>query len=134
MVCPYCGHDSEVYNSRPRKKGLAVWRRRRCPACKAVWTTHEEIAEDSYRVRKNGALQAFRRPVLYLSLYECLKHRHNAPTEAELIAQTVVLKLQQENKPLIDVNDLKKIAAETLNHFDTLAGQLYGLAHPISKK
>lgn len=41
MLCPECGLDSKVYDSRSRRR--SVWRRRECLTCKYRWSTFEVI-------------------------------------------------------------------------------------------
>lgn len=43
MLCPSCGSDSKVYDSRPNHR--SIWRRRECLACKFRWSTFEVVHE-----------------------------------------------------------------------------------------
>lgn len=43
MVCPFCQHDTNVYNSRLTGQRQQVWRRRRCNTCHRTFTTKERI-------------------------------------------------------------------------------------------
>jgi transcriptional repressor NrdR len=133
MVCPYCGNESQVYNSRAREQGQVVWRRRHCATCGASWTTHEQVVDETtYRVAKNGKVTRFERETLFCSLYECLKHRKKAPTEANQLTNTVITKLRLKRQPIIETSAIKAAAEQTLTAFDPLAGQLYLRIYPTS--
>lgn len=126
MKCPFCGHESQVYNTRTREQGLVIWRRRRCNGCAACWTTHELIDESTtLRVNKNGRVKAFSRVALFCSLYESLKHRKDAPSAAQALTDTVISKMTTLGQPVISTELIKETAHKTLGAFDPLAGQLY---------
>jgi len=44
MYCPKCNFKSGVKDSRICESGNYVYRRRKCLACKYIWTTHEREA------------------------------------------------------------------------------------------
>jgi transcriptional regulator NrdR family protein len=46
MMCPLCGSDSKVLNSRPLHGN--VWRRRECVKCLHRWNTYE-VTELAFR-------------------------------------------------------------------------------------
>lgn len=46
MICPKCGEDTEVIDSRKRADGLTVRRRRRCKSCEYRFSTIELTTED----------------------------------------------------------------------------------------
>lgn len=50
MICPFCQHDTTVYNSRLTSQKQQVWRRRRCTTCNQTFSTKE-------RVDWNGVVQ-----------------------------------------------------------------------------
>ena len=47
MKCPKCDKKIQVSDSREKKSGSIVKRRRRCYRCDQSWTTCEEIQMDS---------------------------------------------------------------------------------------
>lgn len=46
MICPNCGGETEVVDSRPRNDNTIVWRRRRCISCKHRFHTVERDITD----------------------------------------------------------------------------------------
>lgn len=133
MVCIYCRHETLVANSRRQKKTNQVWRRRKCTACLAVFTTIERVdTEQALRVRKNSLYQPFSRDKLLLSIYDSLRHRKTAVEDATALAGTVLTKLY----PLIQNATLErrqivKITREVLGRFDKAAATHYEAFHPL---
>lgn len=60
MNCPFCRHpDSRVVDSRTAEDGLAIRRRRQCPACERRFTTVEQLTLAV--VKRSGATEPFSR-------------------------------------------------------------------------
>ena len=132
MVCPYCKSDSKVINSRFQKRANSVWRRRKCPVCSAIWTTHELLeASSTYRVSKDDHLLVFRPELLYISLYEALRHKKTAPTDAEYVKNTVIQKLMAKHIAVIPRDLITKTAHDVLRHFNKPAAAVYKAQHPF---
>ena len=133
MVCIYCSANTSVTNSRSTDKKQAVWRRRRCEACGAVFTTHEQPdLSSSFMVQKNGSLTPFSRDTLYISIYESCKHRERATTDAQDLTKTIITKLvsgRSHTNSAIDLSDIIEISLRTLMAFDTAAGSYYQAYH-----
>jgi transcriptional repressor NrdR len=132
MVCIYCGHATQVINSRHQKKANQVWRRRQCTNCQAIFTTHEAVdTTQALRIRRNKTYQPFSRDTLLLSIYDSLRHRKTAVADATALTATILAKLQ----PLIhdatlDRGDITKVAAAVLTRFDQPAAIHYQAFHP----
>lgn len=47
MICPECGENTEVIDSRKRLAGMTVRRRRRCKDCGYRFSTIEAIVKDN---------------------------------------------------------------------------------------
>lgn len=47
MICPFCGADSGVTDSRPMDGGRVIRRRRKCIACEQRFVTYERTRFDS---------------------------------------------------------------------------------------
>jgi transcriptional regulator NrdR family protein len=135
MVCVYCGHKTQVTNSRSQKRLQAVWRRRQCLNCDAIFTTQEQadLGSSVGFLNKQGVVEPFNRQTLFLSLYDSLRHRSTAQQDATALTATVISKLL----PLIEQAQLDrttvvKTAAPVLKRFDSVAAVSYGAFHPIS--
>ena len=134
MVCIYCGNKAEVTNSRLQRKSNAVWRRRRCTVCHAVFTSTERIAYESSLAVGYGTshITPFARDLLFLSIYDACKHRKTGVADASAITETVLGKLLQLNTQdgVIPRDALVTIVSETLKRFDTAASVHYLAYHP----
>ncbi len=67
MRCPYCGSDqSKVMDSRFRKEGNVIRRRRECLKCARRFTTYERIEENlPHVVKKDGRREPFERQKIF---------------------------------------------------------------------
>ncbi|QQS68961.1 hypothetical protein IPP75_03480 [Candidatus Saccharibacteria bacterium] len=134
MVCLYCGGKTEVVNSRPQKRINQIWRRRKCSACGAVFTTNERIDYSAtIVVKRKSGLEPFERDILLVSLATSLGHRPTAVGDAAALATTVTQALltTAEN----GVVEVANITAETytvLSRFDALAAAHYRAYHTPS--
>jgi transcriptional regulator NrdR family protein len=80
------------------------------------------------------AHQPFSRDKLFVSIYESCKHRIDAQTSATLLTDTIIRSLYPLfTNATIDKQTIIKIAAKTLNRFDTAAGVHYAAYHPLPK-
>lgn len=76
MLCPYCGEDSKVVDSRTNDIGNSVKRRRECMACNKRFTTYEKIEEIPLVVQKrNGRTELFDRNKVLKGLVKACEKR-----------------------------------------------------------
>lgn len=132
MVCIYCSSETKVSNSRLQKKANQVWRRRACTSCGAVFTTLEAVeASQALRVRHTPKhSEPFSRDTLLLSIYDSLKHRKTAVTDATALTATVLGKLYPLiHEATLERDDIVAIASETLRRFDPVAATHYQAFH-----
>jgi transcriptional repressor NrdR len=133
MVCIYCGNDTQVTNSRHQKRRNHVWRRRKCISCGAIFTTTEQPElEHALSVRIQGRLEPFTQEILLISVYDSLKHRQTATSDAVALTETITSQLHAfVTNAVIERDTLVTIATETLQRFDTAAETFYAAYHPI---
>jgi transcriptional repressor NrdR len=126
MVCIYCGGDTQVTNSRLQKRANTVWRRRKCLECGAIWTSLEAPeARSAFRVIKNESMHEFSPETLMISLYEALRHRKTAVTDAAALTHTVLSELYKKRVAALSTADIKKTAHAVLSRFDKTAAAVY---------
>lgn len=113
MECIYCGHDTKVVNSRPKKADKQVWRRRQCLSCHAITTSNEFYPlEDALRVeKKNGSFQPFYRDKIFLSVFKATDHLPNNTLIAHDLTATVLRHIIKQT-PLDVVVSSQTIAKE----------------------
>ena len=91
MLCPSCGEQTRVMETRAAEAGRALRRRRACAACERRFTTFERIEESRLFVRKrNGERQAFDRRKLREALLAATHKRHVSARQVEGIVDRVV--------------------------------------------
>jgi len=134
MVCIYCGQKTKITNSRAQKRSHATWRRHRCTSCEAIFTTQErvDLAASVAFIAKGDQIHPFIRETLLQSLYESLKHRPTALTDALELTDTVINlllpKLEHGGLPRALVI---QTAQQVLKRFDATAATVYAAYHPL---
>lgn len=132
MVCIYCGNPTQVTNSRHQKQANSVWRRRKCSACVAIFTTIEQpdLAQ-AITVRRTTHLEPFQRDLLFVSVYESLRHRKSALDDATAITNTIISLLRPFiQQGTLEIEHITEVAASTLDNFDVAAATHYRAFHP----
>lgn len=134
MVCIYCGHETEVYNSRVKARTPSVWRRRRCQACVAQFTTVELPDYAGAIVVRSlaGDLSPFSRDKLFLSLYRSLSHREDALQSATELTGTLIGKLlrgKTHKDGTLVSSSIATHSYQILRRYDLLAANSYKAYH-----
>jgi transcriptional repressor NrdR len=128
MVCVYCGHKTQVTNSRHLVRNNTVWRRRRCLSCDAVFTSREapDLAA-SLMIDDAGTLSPFMREKLFISIYESCRHRDLAAEDASGLTDTVLARIQHKviDSGVVALSGVTDTAYETLRNFDPVAATYY---------
>ena len=136
MVCIYCAGETKVSNSREQKRLNQTWRRRNCLSCCAIFTTLEAAAwEQAFVVQspETKQPQPFSRDKLFLSIYESLKHRPTALSNATALTNTVIAKLLSNAQAgSLERADIINTTEQTLKHFDKPAAVYYAAYHHTS--
>lgn len=133
MVCIYCASPTQVVNSRHQRSNNQIWRRRQCTDCKAVFTTHESVVLDNAILVQYSKkhTKPFSRDKLFMSIYECCKHRPKALEEADGLTKTTLAKLRNfYTEGVVTPDILSTIAHDVLSRFDATAASLYAAYHP----
>ncbi|HSX53199.1 MAG TPA: hypothetical protein VLF90_02415 [Patescibacteria group bacterium] len=121
-------------NSRHQKKSNQVWRRRHCVSCQGTFTTIEQADLPLSLLYKKDLshVEPFSRDKLFLSLYNSLKHRQTALSDASSLTATVIGKLLLTVKAAsVDRSTIIQTATETLKHFDKAASVTYSAYHSL---
>lgn len=134
MVCIYCSGATEVINSRHQARHNTVWRRRRCKNCGQIFTTQEgaDLVRSWVYVADNGSVHAFQPETLLISLYDSLRHRPKALTDATALAETVTAKLRDQTEDgRLTRHQMVVTCLQVLKRFDKAAATYYDAYHPI---
>jgi transcriptional regulator NrdR family protein len=134
MVCIYCGSETNVTNSRHQKRLNHVWRRRKCQVCNAIFSTTEAAdAVSALRVRSSRALEPFLRDNLLMSVYDSLRHRKSAITDATSLTATIVSNMYDlADNGVIEREAIITVTSAVLERFDKVAATHYKAFYPIN--
>lgn len=129
MDCIYCGKETKVVNSRPKKADKQVWRRRQCMSCHATVTSTESyLLEDALRIqKKNGSYEPFHRDKLFLSILKATDHLPKTTELAGNLTATVLRHIIKQT-PLDVVIPSRAVAKEVsqvLRRYDAAAAVRY---------
>jgi len=84
----------------------------------------------SILIERNDTLQGFDRDILFLSIYDTLKHRDTALKDAQGLTQTITANaLKTATDSVITRTSLIKEALQVLERFDTAAATMYRAYH-----
>jgi transcriptional repressor NrdR len=88
MYCPYCRHpDSRVIDSRTGDDGVAIRRRRACPACGRRFTTQETVILTV--AKRSGVTEPFNRDKIVRGVRRACQGRPVSEDQLALLAQQV---------------------------------------------
>ena len=134
MFCINFFHkNTQVVNSRAYKKKPAIWRRRRCPDCKQIFTTVERpsLANGVNVWREDGSKTAFNLGKLIISISAAFSHdSERGKIQALELAQTAE-DILASDYPLITTGDIEAVVHQVLKRFDELAAVQYAARHGL---
>ena len=88
MYCPYCRHpDSRVIDSRAAEDGVAIRRRRSCPACGRRFTTQETVI--LMVAKRSGVTEPFNRDKIVSGVRRACQGRPVSEDQLAILAQQV---------------------------------------------
>jgi len=88
MYCPYCRHpDSRVIDSRAAEDGVAIRRRRSCPACGRRFTTQESVILTVGK--RSGVTEPFNRDKIVSGVRRACQGRPVSEDQLAILAQRV---------------------------------------------
>jgi transcriptional regulator NrdR family protein len=135
MLCIYCGKETRVTNSRHQKRPNHIWRRRRCTSCEAIFSTAETPdTSQALRLAKGGVLEPFSRDELLISIYDSLRHRKTAVSDAGALTTTAIANITAlAENGVIQRDSLIEVIAAILDRFDSVAATYYRAFHPETR-
>jgi transcriptional repressor NrdR len=132
MDCPFCeSNQIVVVNSRLTRKGIQIWRRRKCLSCKESFTTYERIELSFLKVvKRNGNHEYYKQAKLYSGIYSAVvaskkMDRGDAGEKAEEILRNVEEKILKTKKKEIETETIKEMVMAELLKTDWRSGLRY---------
>lgn len=91
MKCPYCGHNEDrVLDTRELKEGDGIRRRRECLACKARFTTLENInLVYPFVVKKDGRREPFNREKIHRGIQAACQKRPISLSQIDTMVDSI---------------------------------------------
>mgnify|MGYP001567177040 CR=1 FL=1 len=121
MKCPYCGSNLlYTVNTRPTKKDVKVWRRKKCTQCKMLFTTYESIDLSYLLVAKgSGSVVRFNRAKLFSSIYKAaIQGKHVDHGEMSILAEGFTQEVEAHilalRKKKITSSEIRSVVIEVL--------------------
>ncbi|BAW93425.1 NrdR family transcriptional regulator [Actinomyces sp. Chiba101] len=120
MHCPFCRHDgSRVVDSRTSDDGLAIRRRRECPACGRRYTTIETA---SLSIRKrSGAVEPFSRSKVIVGVRRACQGRPVSNDDLALLAHKVEETIRATGQAIVDSHEVGLAILGPLRELDEVA-------------
>ena len=121
--CPFCGaEDTQVKDSRPAEEGVAIRRRRQCPACGARFTTFERVQlRELVVVKKDGRRVPFDREKLARSLRIAARKRGFDAERIDQLASGIVRRIETQGDGEVPSTRIGELAMEALARLDQVA-------------
>jgi transcriptional repressor NrdR len=120
MHCPFCRHpDSRVVDSREVEDGVAIRRRRSCPACGRRFTTVETTA--LHVVKRSGATEPFSRDKVVTGVRKACQGRPVDGDALALLAQQVEEAVRATGRAAVDSAEVGFAILEPLRRLDEVA-------------
>lgn len=131
MRCVYCGGDTNVSNSRRQRRNNQIWRRRKCKACGAIFTSHEAIdLSSTLLVVSGGSTRPFITDILFTEVLLALQDRKDCYSAAREATSTIVGQLlRPPAEPVVGTKQISQIAAKVLRRLDKRAYLRYLAEH-----
>ena len=123
MKCPFCAHlGDKVVDSRERKEGEVIRRRRECLECGKRFTSYERIDEIPYMVvKKDGTRERFERQKLIAGLLKACEKRPVKVAQVEAVADKVEGLLQDRPDKEISTAEVGEAVMDELKRLDKVA-------------
>ncbi len=120
MYCPYCRHsDSRVIDSRVSDDGVAIRRRRSCPACGRRFTTQETVI--LMVAKRSGVTEPFNRDKIVRGVRRACQGRPVTEDQFAILAQRVEEAIRSRTSGEIPSHEVGLAVLEPLRELDEVA-------------
>lgn len=123
MKCPKCQSlDNKVMDSRFRKEGNVIRRRRQCLECDHRFTTYERIQESLPMVtKKDGRREAWKREKIMAGIKKACEKRPISVEEMETAADEIESHFSGTGDREVPSQEIGKMIMEKLHELDDVA-------------
>jgi len=123
MRCPYCGHDQDkVLDSRERKDGSIIRRRRQCLRCEKRYTTYERIEDiPAMVIKKDQRREPFDRHKILGGLLKACSKRPVSVSVLEGIVDEIEQEIHERPGKEISSQEIGERVIKKLFELDEIA-------------
>lgn len=123
MRCPFCNADeTKVIDSRSKRDGLVIRRRRVCEDCEGRFTTYEEIGDLLPMViKKDHSREVFNRQKIIRGIIQACQKRPISAETIEAIAIDIERHLMQSSEKEIESRRIGEEVMHRLQQLDQVA-------------
>ena len=122
MKCPYCGHlEDKVVDSRAKREGAAIRRRRECMNCKRRYTTYEYVETPLTVIKRDGSRDTFDRGRLKKGIELALTKRPIPAQTVEKLVSEVEEECQKLEQLEVDSSYIGELVMQKLRDIDEVA-------------
>ena len=123
MKCPFCGHlEDKVVDSRERREGDAIRRRRQCLGCNRRFTSYERIDEIPHMVvKKDGRRERFDRQKVLSGLLKACEKRPVSMIQLETIVDQAEALVQDSGEREVSTKAVGQLIMNEVKVLDKVA-------------
>ena len=123
MKCPFCGHrENKVVDSRLRREGDVIRRRRECLDCGRRFTTHERVEEVLPMViKKDNRREPFDRQKIIAGIRKACEKRPVGTEAIEALVDRIERKIQDRMEKEIRSQEIGEEVMAALHETDDVA-------------
>jgi len=123
VKCPFCGHmEDKVVDSRLRREGDVIRRRRECLACERRFTTHERVEEILPMViKKDNRREPFDRGKIRKGIVRACQKRGVSMDIIETMVEQIERKFQERMEKEIKSQEIGEEVMRLLHDTDDVA-------------
>lgn len=123
MKCPFCGHlENKVVDSRLRREGDVIRRRRECLSCERRFTTHERVEDILPMViKKDNRREPFDRKKITDGIVKACEKRSVSMDAIEAMVDRIERKFQDRMEKEIQSEEIGEAVMQVLHETDDVA-------------
>jgi len=123
MHCPFCGHEEDkVLDSRERRDGSIIRRRRQCIGCQRRFTTYERIEDiPAMVVKKDARREPFDRHKILNGLLRACSKRPISTVELDKLVDEIEQELYERPSKEMSSQEIGERVIKRLGELDEVA-------------
>ncbi len=123
MHCPFCNHEHDrVLDSRERRDGSIIRRRRQCLSCKKRFTTYERIEDiPAMVIKKDNSREPFNRQNILSGVLKACNKRPISPNILEELVEGIEQEVYERPSREMSSKEIGERVMKRLYELDEIA-------------